>query len=96
LCGAPAAFAPICLIFKDKSIENFFVAFTLSRPVKGVDRRFAAEASERRRAEGANRRRGGNLPTHARRKKAFCFMFRLFCHILAAAGMLPVVKYKIV
>jgi len=60
LCGAPAAFAPICLIFKDKSIEKFFVAFTLSRPVKGVDRRFAAEASERRRAGGANRRWGGN------------------------------------
>ena len=62
LCGAPAVFAPICLILKDKSIEIFFVAFTLSRPVKGVDRRFAAEASERRRAGRANRRRGGDLP----------------------------------
>lgn len=43
-------------------MKFFFVAFTLSRPVKGVDRRFAAEASERRRAGGANRRRGGDLP----------------------------------
>ena len=94
MCGAPAAFAPICLIFKDKSIEKFFVAFTLSRPVKGVDRRFAAEASERRRAGGANR--GGVGITDARSaKKGFLFYISAVLSYFGRAGMLPVVKYKI-